>query len=115
MTLTPWWRELVLRGFEASRVQAIRPRVLSVSLSDGYGCHQLRYNAKVCFRFSVRLKVMDCRQGVVLQDVMYVVSRVMECRYGRVTGGNMEVRRDGLRVVLFARHFRVSSGLRKRR
>ena len=54
------------------------------------------------------------RQGVILQDVLHVVSRVMEGRNGGVTGIELEAERDGIRIALVARHFRVSNGLRQR-
>ena len=59
--LTLWWRGLVLRRSEVSKVQAIRLRVLSVGLSVCFGCHPWRHHVKVCFRFAVRHRVMDCR------------------------------------------------------
>ena len=59
--------------------------------------------------------MMNCRQGVILQDVMHVVSIVIECRNDSLTGVDLEVKRDGIHIALVARHFRVSSGLRQRR
>ena len=48
---SPLWKELLLRRFKVSKVQAAQPRVLSVSLSACFGCHQSRRNARDCFVF----------------------------------------------------------------
>ena len=46
---------------------------------------------------------------------MHVISGVMKGRNDSLTGVDLEVKRDGIRIALVARHFRVSSGLRQRR
>ena len=55
-------------------------------------------------------RMMDYRQGVVLQDIMQVVRKFMRCRNISLAGVDLEVKRDEIWIAMVARHFRVSSG-----